>query len=171
MTLHPVHWMPGTASMVPPNFFEGSSPVSLAPSYFVDLPYSPALLLDAGFDASITDPADFRSACDAGFDDYFEMMYCWSETRTDLVFVDRFYTWLEVQGGIVGNVVRTYGPSEQFFRVTPLSWRAGFVLGWLSALALVDRPLALRGLCLLVLLVPSCQKEEAGRFSCDMTMN
>jgi hypothetical protein len=141
--------------------------VSAAPLDFVDLPYSPALLLDAGFDASITDCLDFRDACQDGFGSYFEEG--WEDDgQGNEVFTNHFNTWHEVRGEIVGAVARRYDAVERFHEqqlggVVPLSWRAGFALGWLSALALADRALALRGIGLLAWLVPSCQREEAKR--------
>ena len=51
------------------------APPILVPSMFADIPYSPALLLDAHFGSHITDDPEFSRACQSGFDTYFEVMY------------------------------------------------------------------------------------------------
>jgi hypothetical protein len=139
--------------------------VSVTPFLMSDdigLPYSPALLFDAGFDASITDGSDFSLACQNGFYGFFEDMYE-DDASGDGVFVGCSLTYLDVERVLVRNVVRHYNVLEKFYGFSPLSWRAGWALGWLSALALFNRPLALQGIDLLSVLVPSCQKKEMGR--------
>src|SRR5579885_711042 len=103
------------------------------PTGFSGLPYSPVLLLDARFDASITDCSWFRDACSDGFEHYFEEVYEADESGD--VVVDRVYTWREVEREIVEHVTRRYDAAERFYGVPCLPFRAGFMLGWLSALA------------------------------------
>ncbi len=136
--------------------------VRLAPSLFVDLPYTPALLLDAHFGAEITDHRKFAVACQDGFEWYFSAMWQPTEDKEE-VFVERVYTWAEVEKQVMGDMMRRYDLSEVVFGAPSLPWRAGFVLGWLSGLALCDRGLALRGLELLKTVVHACQGEEGGR--------
>ncbi len=62
------------------------------PSTFQDMHYSPTVLLPVPLEPSILAGHDYRRALSHGFDAYFEEMYTWNEHRTDLVFVDRFYT-------------------------------------------------------------------------------
>src|SRR6266704_6973752 len=106
------------------------SPLTVADC--VDLPYSPALLLDSKFDASITDDSEFCEGCETGFDAYFESMYQWNEARTDTVFVQQWFSLGEVLAFVAENVFA----EDEHDRLLPLGWRAGFLLGWLSALAL-----------------------------------
>ncbi len=118
---------------------------------FRDVPYSPALLLESRFDASITDDDEFAKGCAWGFDAYFEEMFQWNETRTELVFVQKAYTWAEVVSWLIEGVLTGDEPAS----LTSRAWRAGFLLGWLSALALTRRPMALLGLEVLhALIVP-----------------
>jgi hypothetical protein len=137
--------------------------VKLSPSLFVDLPYSPVLLLDAHFGADLTDHKDFVTACGEGFEFYFENMYHYGSEDLPEVFEDYFYTWPEVEDVVIENVMLS-SPGEQvyvrMFGPISLAWRAGFVLGWLSALALVDRVLALCGLALLQQKVQTLQRDE-----------
>jgi hypothetical protein len=133
---------------------------SLTPADFQDMPYSSALLLPVCFDASITSHADYAPAVCDGFDEYFEDM--WNVSGTDLVFVDRFYSWDEVRREIVEGVVPRNDLREQFYGLPSLAWRVGFAVGWLSALALTDRALALRGLDWLVQWVNHLSPTVAG---------
>ncbi len=126
-----------------------SMAVSLTAAAFVDVPYSPAFLLESRFDASITDDPEFPFTCGCGFDAYFAEMFEWNEEHTDLVFVEKCYTWAEV----VELVTETMLHGDKPERVESRSARAGFALGWLSALALVNREWALMGLTLLTVLV------------------
>lgn len=114
-------------------------PVSAAA--FVEVPYSPTFLLDCSFPAFIRHDHEFALACGCGFDDYFEMMYEWSESD-ELVFVEKFYTWAEV----VTFVIDEMFPCTWYGHETSLPFRAGFLLGWLSALALVNRSMAVMAL-------------------------
>src|SRR6266567_9192245 len=132
------------------------SPLTVAD--YVEMPYSPALLLDSKFDASITDDPEFREACKDGFTFYFEEMYEWDE-EDDEVFVERCYTWVEVIESVVDNALSEGEPG----RLLPCVERAGFALGWLSALALTDRSMARRALTVLeALLVPSEKRLRRG---------
>lgn len=133
----------------------------LAPSHFQHVPYSSALLLPVRFDASIIDDPEYAAACQGGFEGYFEGMLDWNEAGDDLVFVNRCYTWVDIVQNVSDNLLNTNtlpGCSP-----TSLAWRAGYMLGWLSALALTDRALALRGVSLLCVLVDHllfCQSRE-----------
>ena len=102
---------------------------------FVDLPYSPALLLESRFDASVTDDPEFRAACESGFNAYFEHMYELDEEFHER-FVEKRYTWVD----LVTFVDETAGVSGSRERNgVSFAWGAGFGLGWLSAHALVKR--------------------------------
>lgn len=114
----------------------------LTAAAFVDLPYSPALLLDSSFSAAITDDAEFPVACSSGYEAYFEEMYQENEECTGSVFVAQSYTRPDVIAFVMENARSHEAP----FLPPSLAWDAGFVLGWLSAHALVDRPAALMGL-------------------------
>ncbi len=138
-----------------------ASGARLSPELFVDLPYTPALLLDARFGAEITNDPEFARACADGYDCYFEELYDYAEDGIGEVFVDHVYTWAEIEEAIVDLVIRRYDLAEEFYGVASLARRAGLALGWLSGLALSDRGLALRGLSLLHTVVCACQREEA----------
>lgn len=130
---------------------------------YAEMPYSPALLLDSKFDASLTDDPEFRIGCKWGFDAYFEFMYRLDKASGKSVFVAEVYTWHEVVRFILNNVMDERGVADDRYR----GWRAGFLLGWLSALALTDRVLAVNGLAVVERLVVSpglvCQEEAASR--------
>ena len=115
------------------------APLTLAD--YADMPYSPAFLLDSKFDASLTDNPAFRRACEFGFVTYFDEMYEANEQGDD-VFVERCYGWTEVVKIVVDEVLF----NERSGSVLSRAERAGVLLGWLSALALTDRALALRAL-------------------------
>ena len=124
----------------------------LSAAAFVDLPYSPALLLDSSFSANITDNPEFHKACKYGFDAYFEDMYELDEEYNE-TFVEKRYSWAEV-ATLVGETVWSIGLRD--WRRVPSAWGAGFGLGWLSAHALVERPVSLLALEVLrVLIEPS----------------
>jgi hypothetical protein len=127
-----------------------------APSLFKDLPFNAALLLPVSLDVSLTAHAKFLPGCEDGFDWYFESMHALNDDGV-VFFADSFYAWDEVQSFLTRNVlpdvaVLRSGVSPQK-ALSLLSWRAGFCLGWLSALALTDRALALQGLAFLTYLV------------------
>jgi len=132
------------------------SPLTVAD--FVEMPYSPVLLLDSKFDVLITDDSEFREACEDGFKAYFEVMDEMDDEDDD-VFVERCYTWAEVIESVVDNALSEGEPG----RLLPCVERAGFALGWLSALALTDRPMARRALTVLeALLTPSAKQLRRG---------
>jgi hypothetical protein len=114
-----------------------------------DLPYPPALLLESSFDASITDSDEFRRGCQWGYDAYFEDMYVERESETALVFVAKCYTWAEIVEFIIQNTLGENAPGYFISR----DWRAGFGLGWLSALALTNQQEAMMGLTMLTALI------------------
>ena len=145
----------GVSSVIGSGITSTGPLLAVSAAAFVDLPYSPALLLDSCFSAAITSEREFRSACEYGFDDYFEEMYQSNEADTGSVFVERSYTLAEVIAFVVGNA-RSH---EARFLPSSLAWDAGFVLGWLSAHALVDRPASLLALEVLRALIErlSCQ--------------
>jgi len=123
-----------------------------------DLPYSPALLLESSFDASITDSDEFRRGCQWGFDAYFEDMYVTGESETELVFVAKCYTWAEIVEFVTQNALGENAPGYFISR----DWRAGFGLGWLSALALTNRREAMMGLTMLTALIvgPASERQS-----------
>src|SRR5579885_2153137 len=100
---------------------------------WAELPYSPALLLDSRFDASITDDEEFRKACQCGFDGYFDVL-SGSDASGVFTVVEHDYSWSEVVCFLVEDVMAA---DEAMSRISR-AWRAGFGLGWLSALALTD---------------------------------
>ena len=121
-----------------------------------EVPYSPALLLESSFDASITDSSEFRKACQWGFDAYFEYMYEFDSSGVELVFVSRLYTWVEIVELVVETALREDWAGYQISR----DWRVGFGLGWLSALALVNRQEAMMGLTMLMALIVGSVSER-----------
>ena len=121
---------------------------SSSPADFQDLPYSPTLLLAAHFDASLTDDLEYLEGCEWGFHYYFAEMHHWTPDLSTYTFVDRHSTLDEVRDYLLREIV--YDPVRN---PTLLACRAGWGLGWLSALALTDRSLALMGLELLQELV------------------
>ena len=94
------------------------------------------------FCASLTFGPEYARACEVGFDAYFDgMWFCENDDdEFGAVFVDRFYTRSEVLRLMIADLV---GEENSFFAIPSLAWRAGFWLGWLSALALTDRALVL----------------------------
>lgn len=114
---------------------------------FVDMPYAPSLLLEVALPISVVADDGFSEACRIGFNDYFGGMYQRSSSG-ECLFVERLYTWADVEREVREQVItfpEKYGE--------PLSWSAGSALGWLSALALTDRSLALQGAVLVGALV------------------
>src|SRR2546429_6605677 len=125
---------------------------ALSVAAFAEVPYSPALLLESSFDASVTDSEEFHLGCKWGFDAYFDTMYGWGESKAELVFVEKRYTWAE----IVEIVFLTALGEDLPGYVTLRDWRAGFCLCWLSALALAKRHGGVLGLSMLSLLLWAC---------------
>ncbi len=114
---------------------------SLTPADFQNLPYSPTLLLSAHFEPSLTADPEYEAGCECGFDSYFTEMHHWLPNLSGYTFIDRYHTPASVKSYLLSNTV--YDPVRN---PTLLAWRSGWGLGWLSALALTDRPLALCGL-------------------------
>ena len=117
----------------------GSNCVSSGPlpavsaAAFVEVPYTPAVLLNARFSAVITDDSAFREACAEGFEMYF------FELERDMP----SYEWTDM----VERVFAAAAPWDmRGVPALPVTWSAGFVLGWLSAHALVDHLVALMAL-------------------------
>lgn len=113
---------------------ETSSGIRMAegvfPAMFRDMPYAPVLLFDAHFDATITDDAAFREACETGFRSYFDEMWQVGPHK-EKQFVDRFYTVALVSKDIRDSFEHV--PTQ-----VSLLFCAGFWLGWVSAWALVQ---------------------------------
>lgn len=140
----------------------GSRSVSTGPllavsaAAFCELPYSSALLLDSSFGVDITDDSKFRRACESGFDAYFEEMYELDGDRP--FFVARSYSGSDMIVFVLENVLHCQA-GDRLVDLPSVVWDAGFVLGWLSAHALVDRPASLLALEVLRALIErvSCQ--------------
>jgi hypothetical protein len=134
----------------------------LVPSQFQHISFSPALLLPVAFDVLVTTEPGYADGCAGGFACYFEDMREWNDVGDDFVFVDRVYTWAEVERIVCDDLLETCVPPG--VTPAPLPFNVGYTLGWLSALALTDRALALRGLSLLSALVDHlvfCQSSAA----------
>jgi hypothetical protein len=123
-------------------------PRSSSPADFKDLPYSPTLLLSAHFDAALTADPEYHEGCECGFDSYFTEMHHWLPDLRGYTFVDSFHTPISVRDYLLSEIA--YDPVRN---PDLLPWRAGWGLGWLSALALTDQLLALMGLELLRMIV------------------
>jgi hypothetical protein len=121
---------------------------SLTPADFQDVPYSPTLLLSAHFDPSLMADPEYQAGCQCGFDSYFAEMRHWLPDLSSFTFVDRLHTSASVREYLSSEIV--YDPVRNSCF---LPWRAGWGLGWLSALALTDPSLALLGLELLQTIV------------------
>src|SRR5207248_9007164 len=72
---------------------------------FAEVPYSPALLLESSFDASVTDSDEFHLGGRWGFDAYFDTMYHWGESKAELVFGEKHYIWAEIVEFVFQTVV------------------------------------------------------------------
>jgi len=121
------------------------------PSDFVDVEYTPALLLCTSFTWPFVGDMNHHIACKDGFVLYFENMYHWSADGSEMLFIDHFYTLDEVVQWLTENVCKhKYCPLDGYIS---LSWRVGIACGWLSALALVDAGLAAQGVQILARLV------------------
>ena len=130
--------------------------LTVSAAAFVDLPYSPALLLDSSFSATITDDSEFHTACESAFDAYFEEMYELDGNKS--VFVEKFYSGSDMVIFVLENVLH-WKEDDRLAGLSSVAWDAGFALGWLSAHALVDRPASLLALEVLRALIEclSCQ--------------
>ena len=127
----------------------------LKPSDFADISYSPALLLVTPLVAPFMHDKSYRCGCNVGFVSYFEGMVDFTEDSTATVFVDRYYTEDEVAHEIVSAICECFESS--------LAWRVGFVIGWLSALALTNRVLASKGLMVLSSMIDWAHMTNASR--------
>lgn len=136
----------------------GSDCVSTSPlsalwaEAFVELPYSPALLLDARFSVVLTDTPDFQAACAEGFEMYFFEVWEFKGVGEDGqdIFEMRSYEWAH----LIQYLMAAAAPWDMWgVPAMPVVWSAGFMLGWLSAHALVDRPASLMVLEVLYALI------------------
>jgi len=138
-----------TVTMTPLEIVSGAPVLVAKPSSFVEVAYTPALLLSVQLDAALTEHADFAQACEDGFYAYFEDLYV-NASDGELVCVERVYTltkvYAEVCEGVLSFLDRRYGAEMT------LAWAVGFMLGWLSALALAQPVEAHAGLVLLEVL-------------------
>jgi len=124
----------------------------------IDMPYSPALLLDGRFDVSLTDDPEFHDVCEWGFHSYFDDMWdvrpgATSRGFDDFILVERRYTVAYVMGEVLANMRGTNDAGSSLVRCVGVS------LGWLSALALVQCSEALEGLAVLLLCV-QCEQAK-----------
>ncbi len=126
------------------------------PADFQDLPYAPAFILEYHGDALLMATADYEQGCKDGFHGYFDEMFVWNESGTDLVFRNQFYTSAEVIALVVNCIVTDRYQESRI--VIPFAFSVGYALGWLSALSLTNYPVALYGLELLTVLVTQVQK-------------
>ncbi len=117
-----------------------------------EVPYSPALLLPLPDLATvIVCDHDFVTACEYGYEGYFEDMCEWNSTHDDLIFVHTSFASSEVYALVVENLHQEINiPASDR---TTLPWRVGFIFGWLSALAKYQPAQAKHGLAVLVGLV------------------
>jgi hypothetical protein len=133
----------------PPESLSGLTQVlqtrSLPPTDFQDISYSPAFLLPVQFDTRLTLDPEYQKACHVGFDDGIERLS--EEDEREL------FTWDMVRNEVLTSLLDVQRVLPPGFPTCSLAWASGFLLGWLSALALVDRLLALRGLELLTVLL------------------
>ena len=95
--------------------------MNLSPAQFKELHYTPTVLLESKFDASITDHVDFPVACEWGYDAYFDEMYQWNADRTAMLFVEHIHTLAEVQAKLIEEDRLT----DTLVHVTSVGWRAG----------------------------------------------
>lgn len=128
--------------------FVASSVQPVTPADCSQIEYTPTLLLPLSLPASFLAESDYSSSCQWGFNTYFEEMLEPNEEGTDFVVVNHFYTRAEVASWVVECFFPTRLPGP-----VALVDCVGVIHGWLSALALVDRELALCGGDLLVALV------------------
>jgi hypothetical protein len=124
---------------------QASGTHSLTPADFQDISYSPVFLLPVQFDPSLTLDPEHQEACHVGFDEGFGRLS--EEDEREL------FTWDMVRNEVLSTLLDIEKVLPPGFPTLSLAWASGFLLGWLSALALFDRSLALRGLELLTVLL------------------
>jgi hypothetical protein len=124
---------------------QASGTHSLSPADFQHISYSLMFLLPVEFDTSLTDDPEYQEACQVGFDDGFGRLS--EEDEREL------FTWDMVRNEVLRSLLDVQKVLPPGFPTLSLAWASGFLLGWLSALALFDRSLALRGLELLTVLL------------------
>jgi hypothetical protein len=122
----------------------------LTPAHFDTMPYMAAILLPVALDAAIAEDSEYRAGCQAGFESYFAEMHQWDETVTRYVFVNRYYTAAQIKRRVRLELLDS---DANGWEPELLPWRTGFVHGWLSALSLTDRELALYGMDVLLALL------------------
>lgn len=142
-----IEYTPRTTDALPVLSLDASVITLLTPADFEDVPYTPALLLRASFDASITSAVDYQEGCKYGFDDCLEMV-----VSDDPDTVKHCTSRSVVCSFVARNLC------QDDFDLSSLAWRIGFVLGWLSALAVTNRSMASVGLDLLTVLVNRLQE-------------
>jgi hypothetical protein len=123
---------------------------SLFPADCQPVSYSPVFLLPVEFDTGLTHHPEYQEACHVGFDDAFGRLS--EEDEREL------FTWDLVRNEVLTSLLDVQKVLPPGFPTLSLAWASGFLLGWLSALALVDRSLALRGLELLTVLLIFLEK-------------
>ncbi len=112
-------------------------------------PYSPSLLLPLpALSSAIVCDLDFVHACQFGYDGYFDDMVEFpaegGTASDEFVFTHKQYTYDEVRT----FVIEDFTPYD-----LSLSWRVGFIFGWLSALSKYQPDFAASGLSFLLSLV------------------
>ncbi len=142
-----IEYTPRITDALPVLSLDTSVITLLTPADFEDVAYTPALLLRASFDASITSAVDYQEGCKFGFADCLEMVVS-DDPDTVKHCTSRPVVCSFVARNLCNDEV---DPS-------PLAWRVGFVFGWLSALALTNRSMASVGLGLLTVLVNRLQE-------------
>lgn len=120
------------------------------------LKYTPELLLDVSrLGHHTTTHPGFVRACEYGFDGFLEEMLHWDKLAHELVCVDAVGSLAEAIDLVVKMLVIDASKPEY----GPFVEHAGFMLGWLSALAFFHREWALIGLetylSLVIVLAPS----------------
>lgn len=140
---------PAVVTVTPLEMVPGAPVLVAKPSQFVEVAYTPALLLSVQLDAALTEHADFAQACEDGFDAYFEDLYV-NASDGELVCVERVYTLTKIYAEVCADVLSFL--DRRFGTEITLASSVGFALGWLSALALAQPVEAHAGLVLLEVL-------------------
>ena len=136
------------------SFFSSSS--VFTPADLKDISYSPAFLLPVHFSSFIGDSLAYGHAYEDGFNSYFDDMLQENKAGTDFQFIARFYTRAEIMQIVAENMVTDFQAYQHDWSL--FSYNSGFVVGWLSALALTDCASALAGLAFLTVLIAQLQK-------------